>query len=794
MKTNVSFENLVNHLVEVFQNADLLQDYNNEGVSYQSFAEWFDLALAPLSRGAYVETFGADVLRRAEISANDILKEREYNTEHSNYSELRAEAEANGNECPKAGNYYLAYASNIATGGHVLNELDLYLRAEESEININAEVVCVGDVITVDPDIFADADKLPELLESYINEKGETVPCGSVEIDNADTLLAGSGNSYINVFAVVCGSRWFFVDTEGHGYAKYILLPCNYSEMYGDELAELQKKNEREQEEEEEREAREKTKRRAEYEKRCARWWSLMRDVRPLKKAADATPYAYGNTPEAKAYKKAQRELLNARRANIIAMINAIYPGLKVSVTTRKGWGNDYLIQYTDGPSEDEFKETLDLDLFCSAWDTFCGYDDSTGREYSEFTDFANYTMCGCDGNIDVSRTISTDKETEIITKVSELLGVTDIKHFCTGSESDIIADNFALSSNTRYYLANGRWTLRDAAAIVARHLSYWDTPADAATDPATVSTDAPAVVSDTQTVAAPATDEQEAAPAEGLDLVEIAGGVAVVGNSRTTYKNRKEIKAHGAKWNKEAQQWQATTPEDVATLRAWFALRDVAAAADEQAAAVAPAVVPAEVVPAPVVTIPQTRPVSLVVSAAPSFAAAAAVEDVEYIDAEEITDDPNAPQSAAVLPLLPDVAETTTEQHDDAEIWLKFAECLENIAVIVSGLCCNLRKDPDNDEQAAPVRPEPFTAARCASWSSRAASGDLSRVLGEICAALASLVPDMANIFNYYGMGFYSGDFDKVRPAYLHSLAALVRSVPATGDPVADFIESLAA
>ena len=98
------------------------------------------------------------------------------------------------------------------------------------------------------------------------------------------------------------------------------------------------------------------------------------------------------------------------------------------------------------------------------------------------------------------------------------------------------------------------------------------------------------------------------------------------------------------------------------------------------------------------------------------------------------------------------------------------------------------------DDEQAAPARPEPFTAARCASWSSRAASGDLSRVLGEICAALASVVPDMANIFNYYGMGFYSSDFDKARPAYLHSLAALVRSVPATGDTVADFIESLAA
>ena len=60
-------------------------------------------------------------------------------------------------------------------------------------------------------------------------------------------------------------------------------------------------------------------------------------------------------------------------------------------------------------------------------------------------------------------------------------------------------------------------------------------------------------------------------APAEGLQLVEIAEGVAVVGDSRTTYRNRKAIKSHGAQWNNEAKQWQATDPEAVARLRQWF-------------------------------------------------------------------------------------------------------------------------------------------------------------------------------------------------------------------------------
>lgn len=68
---------------------------------------------------------------------------------------------------------------------------------------------------------------------------------------------------------------------------------------------------------------------------------------------------------------------------------------------------------------------------------------------------------------------------------------------------------------------------------------------------------------------------DMTAAPADGLELVEIAGGVAVVGDQRTTYKNRKQIKAHGARWNKEAQQWQATTPEAVAQLREWFGMTE---------------------------------------------------------------------------------------------------------------------------------------------------------------------------------------------------------------------------
>lgn len=77
-------------------------------------------------------------------------------------------------------------------------------------------------------------------------------------------------------------------------------------------------------------------------------------------------------------------------------------------------------------------------------------------------------------------------------------------------------------------------------------------------------------------------------APAEGLELVEIPGGVAVVGDGRVTFRNRKQIKAHGAIWNKAAQQWQATDAEAVARLREWFGMNEPKAEepkAEEQAA-----------------------------------------------------------------------------------------------------------------------------------------------------------------------------------------------------------------
>ena len=98
------------------------------------------------------------------------------------------------------------------------------------------------------------------------------------------------------------------------------------------------------------------------------------------------------------------------------------------------------------------------------------------------------------------------------------------------------------------------------------------------AAQPAQKTESAPVPVSDNATAD---TD----APAEGLQLVATAEGVAVIGDSRTTYRNRKAIKAHGARWNKAAQQWQASEPEAVARLREWFGVSDTPTAEEADTA-----------------------------------------------------------------------------------------------------------------------------------------------------------------------------------------------------------------
>ena len=98
--------------------------------------------------------------------------------------------------------------------------------------------------------------------------------------------------------------------------------------------------------------------------------------------------------------------------------------------------------------------------------------------------------------------------------------------------------------------------SLRAEAADIDRQRAAWEAAQNGTTDPTEQKTD---------------TTDTDAAPADGLTLEDIPGGVAVTGDSRTTFRNRKAIKAHGARWNNNTGRWEATDPEAVESLRAWF-------------------------------------------------------------------------------------------------------------------------------------------------------------------------------------------------------------------------------
>lgn len=325
----------------------------------------------------------------------------------------------------------------------------------------------------------------------------------------------------------------------------------------------------------------------AEYRARCARWEGAgLVDVRPLIAAEEEANKAHGwRSAEAKS---AARKLAAARRRNILTMCQAAAPGVRFSVRKWDGWGGSYEVSWTDGPTEAELKAAADLDLLEEGRDTFDGMTDCAGHTRAEFVDFAAQYL-GVFGEINTSRETSPEYRAEIIARIREAVpGLPeDDRQPVDESTAWTIADTFTPDTLQRYDVARyaQRWGLSDAAALIARNTSR-PTTSEAPTDPTTPDNGGKgAAYGDSEK-----SQNQEAT--DGLTLEEIPGGVAVVGDSRATYKARRDIKAHGARWNKAAQRWEATDPEAVDSLRQWLAAAESAPVADatptEEAAPVA--------------------------------------------------------------------------------------------------------------------------------------------------------------------------------------------------------------
>ena len=552
MKT--TFKNIVENLVRVLTDKAESAQYYSDNEQYICLCGWCG-TMSPVSRPAYYKTFGKDTTEAAEAKAREIIAEKEAARKRTKYAEHAQEADRLEG-VPAVGGFFWADNSGLKCDGgrglfEELHALNYYTNAQ----NTPARLCCVEQIINVSDEEFA----RPGLADELVTRHNLQGFARSEDVDKDDNTYNDDPEKLatfyiVGALVVSPSGKYYFIDSEGYSYARYIYVPIEWPVMLADEVASVKAEEEARKAEEARQEAEAKAQRLAHYRARCAKWSHLMQDVRPL----EADP------------KTTSRQLMNARKANILAMCRAAFPGVKFSLKVRHGWGADFELSWTDGPTVEEFNNRTDLSLFCRCRDTFDGWDDSTGVDYAEFADFARLTMGSNGGDIKTERTMSDEARAEILAQIFEAVPAANVTnkygyteaYTYTDQEAEAVAA--ALGVDVLDIFAHG---YAENAETIARRAwnvhSYTKTTTPEPTDPKP----GKAQTADTDT-----TDE---APAEGLELVETAEGVAVVGDSRTTYRNRKAIKAHGATWNKTVQQWQASEPEAVARLREWFGVTD---------------------------------------------------------------------------------------------------------------------------------------------------------------------------------------------------------------------------
>ena len=543
-----TFNEIVENLVKVLTDKAESAQYYSDNEQYTGLCGWCGI-MSPESRPAYIKTFGKDTTEQAEAKAREIIAEKEAARQRTKYAQHAKEADRLEG-VPAVGGFFWADNSGLKCDGgrglfEELHALNYYTHAAEKP----ARLCCVEQIINVSEADFARPDLADELVTrhnlqgfSRSEDVGEDYNKYSYDPEKLATFYT------VGALVVAPSGKYYFIDSEGYDYARYIYVPIEWPVMFADEVASIKAAEEARKAEEARQAAEEKAQRLADYRTRCAKWLPLMRNVEEMEQEGKATA----------------RKIDNARKSNILAMCSAAFPGVKFSVSVRRGWGADFDLKWTDGPTVEEFEAKTDLSLFCRSRDTFNGWDDSTDVIFSEFCEFADLTMGRNGGDIKASREMSDEARAALLADIFAAVPAADSRdkygyskpYTYTDKEAEAVAA--ALGVDVFDILIQG---YAETADTIARRAwdkrSYTKTTTPEPTDP--------------KPGEAQAADAIDDAPAEGLQLVATAEGVAVIGDSRTTYRNRKAIKAHGATWNKAAQQWQASEPEAVARLREWF-------------------------------------------------------------------------------------------------------------------------------------------------------------------------------------------------------------------------------
>lgn len=420
MKQNVTGDQIVKQLVNVFRDEAMTAEYNYPLERRQGVCGWCGV-MSPLSRTAYINDFGLKMVLACEINARAIINDDRKRYEESEYHSHELEADehkAIGQPAPQEGSFMWAMHSGLkCDGGHgIYDELRYKLYDTERQ---HVVLVNIEKVYHVTEEEFKNPDTADKIACS------EDCPGGWHEEDG-DFLDAKKMN-YLYAGAVIApDGRYYLVDNEGYSYARYVMTSLSWREMFSEEVAQIEEENRRVAEEEARQAEEERQQRLAAYKARCAKWESIMTDIAPYKKEAERQHKLNGwNSKE---YKAAERKLHSVRRANILAMCKTAFPGVKFYLKKNSGWGSDWQVSWEDGPTEETFKVETDLGLFSTYHDTFNGYDDSTGVSYEEFTEFAYKYMGNCN-SIDTMRDMSEEKKAEIIAEVVSIVPELDTKN-----------------------------------------------------------------------------------------------------------------------------------------------------------------------------------------------------------------------------------------------------------------------------------------------------------------------------------------------------------------------------
>ena len=469
-----TFNQITENLVKVLTDKAESAQYFSDSEQYVMMCGWCG-TMSPISRPAFYKEFGKDTTEAAEAKAREIIAEKAAARKRTKYHEHAQEAD-NLEGVPAVGGFFWADNSGMKCDGggglfKELHALNYYTDAHGAP----ARLCCVDEIIRVSEEDFSRPGLADELVEAHALNGF----CRSEDVDDGEDTTAIYNDpekmaTFYTVGALVVSpsGKYFLIDSEGYDYARYIYVPIEWPVLLADEVAAVKAMEEKRKAEAERMEAEATAQRLSEYRARCAKWSRLMKDVRPME--ADK--------------KTTSKQLINARKANILAMCRAAFPGVKFSLKVCHGWGADFNLSWTDGPTVEEFKEETDLDIFCRRRDTFNGWDDSTDVEYSEFVEFARFTMGSNGGDIKTERTMSDEARAEILAKIfaavpaagkRDKYGYTEA-HTYTNAEAEAVAA--ALGVDVFQIFAFG---YKEHAEVLARRVwdvrSYDDTVAESA-------------------------------------------------------------------------------------------------------------------------------------------------------------------------------------------------------------------------------------------------------------------------------------------------------------------------